>query len=232
LCLWPQKFKNASDIDSLKASVVSESAWQREYLLKIVPEDDAVILRNWITYYDSFPEGVNLRYVAIGIDLAISLSSRADYTAMVLSYNYEYNEKLKIYILAHPVNKRMSFTETIEAVKDLSVSLGKGHPTRLFIEDVGYQRTLVEELAKLGYPAEGLKVMGNDKRQRLILTSSRIKNGSILFPRKGCELLMDQLVGFGYEAHDDLADAFAILVIKVIEDSLHPPILIGRVGFH
>ena len=227
-CLWPEKFKTQAEIDYLKRSLFSEAAWQREYLLKIVPEDDAVILRDWIRYYDSFPEDKTLRYIATGIDLAISKSASADYTAMVSAYVYDYNENLKIYILAHPVNKRMSFPETVEATKELSVSLGRGHHTRLYIEDVGYQRALVEELAKLGYPAEGVKVMGSDKRQRLALTAPRIKNGSILFPKKGCEQLIGQLVGFGYESHDDLSDAFAILIIKIIEESLHPPIRIGR----
>jgi len=37
-----------------------------------------------------------------------------------------------------------------------------------------------------------------------------------LFPEKGCEELIDQLIGFGKEKHDDLADAFAMLVIKII----------------
>lgn len=150
---------------------------------------------------------------------------------MVSAYIYEYNENTKIYILPNPFNKRVSFPETVEAVTNLSISLGRGHPTRLFIEDVGYQRSLIEELKKLGFPAESVKVMGSDKRQRLILTTSRIKNGSILFPKKGCEDLTSQLTGFGYETHDDLADAFAILILKIIEESMYPPLLIGRAGF-
>ena len=39
-----QKFKTSLDIESLKKSVASDSAWKREYLLKIIPEDDAVYL--------------------------------------------------------------------------------------------------------------------------------------------------------------------------------------------
>jgi phage terminase large subunit-like protein len=34
-----------------------------------------------------------------------------------------------------------------------------------------------------------------------------LKNKKILFPRKGCEELLTQLTSFGYEKHDDLADA-------------------------
>jgi hypothetical protein len=34
-----------------------------------------------------------------------------------------------------------------------------------------------------------------------------IKNGTVKFPRKGCEQLITQLVGLGIEKHDDLCDA-------------------------
>jgi len=221
LPLWKEKFTGQTQIDTLKGSVGSEASWQREYLLKIVPEDEAIILREWIKYYDCLPEdNKSLSYIATGIDLAISQSESADYTAMVSAHIYGENGNFKIYILPYPVNKRMSFPETLESVKNLSLSLGEGKPTELFIEDVGYQRSLIEELFRQGYPATGVKVMGQDKKARLTLTTTLIKNGTILFPRKGCEELIEQLVGFGFEAHDDLADAFAILIIKILEISL------------
>ncbi len=99
----------------------------------------------------------------------------------------------------------------------------------LFIEEVAYQGAFIQELVKQGYPAEGVKVMGQDKRQRLTLTTHLIKSGKILFPKKGCEELISQLVGFGYEKHDDLADAFSILVLKILESSKGPPIITGGV---
>jgi len=229
-CLWSEKFPSQAAIDKLKDGIGSESSWQREYLLKIIPEDDALVLRDWITYYDVLPEDdENFRYIATGIDLAISQNEASDYTAMVSARFYRYDDNLKkIYILPHLVNKRLSFPDTVKTAKELSTSLGGGYPTKLFIEDVGYQRSLVEELARQGYPAEGVKVMGQDKRQRLTLTTHLIKSGKILFPKKGCEELISQLVGFGYEKHDDLADAFAILILKILEDNDHFQILIGR----
>ena len=35
----------------------------------------------------------------------------------------------------------------------------------------------------------------------------------------GCEELIEQLIGFGKEKHDDLADAFTILVLRIIENN-------------
>ena len=46
--------------------------------------------------------------------------------------------------------------------------------------------------------------------------SSYIEDGTVLFPRIGCEDLITQLLGFGIESHDDLVDAFTILVSKMM----------------
>lgn len=221
-CLWLEKYPNSDAIDKLKSSVPSETSWLREYLLKIVPEDDAVIQREWIKYYDECPDDLELRYIATGIDLAISEKATADYTAMVSGGNYGYEDKQKIYILPHPINKRMEFPKTIIKAMELSKELGNGQATKLFIEEVGYQGAVIQELVRRGYPAEGVKPNGQDKRARLSFTAPLIKNGTVLFPRKGCEELIGQLVGFGSEKHDDLADAFAILVLELRGDSKEP----------
>jgi phage terminase large subunit-like protein len=47
--------------------------------------------------------------------------------------------------------------------------------------------------------------------------SHLIQSGQVLFPRLGAENLILQLTGFGKESHDDLADAFAILMLKTAE---------------
>lgn len=227
-CLWSEKFPTQEDIDNLKRSIGSEASWQREYLLKIIPEDDAVVLAEWIKYYDQINEySEDFRYTAAAIDLAISESESADCTAIVAAKVYSWGQDVKIYILPNPINKRLNFPQTVEQVKMLYVYLNKGYPIKLFIEDVGYQRSLIQELKRQGYYAEGVKLLGQDKRARLALTTSLIENGNILFPRKGCKDLIVQLTGFGYEKHDDLADAFAMLVLKIIEQNRKPQVVTG-----
>jgi phage terminase large subunit-like protein len=44
-----------------------------------------------------------------------------------------------------------------------------------------------------------------------------IKSGRILFPLSGAEELISQIIHFGIEKHDDLADAFSNMVLGVIE---------------
>jgi predicted phage terminase large subunit-like protein len=229
-CLWPQKFKTGDDIEALRKSVVSSSAWRREYLLEEVYQEDAVVLKDWIKYYDDIPEEAkDLRCIEIGIDLAISLKDCADFTAMIPAKVYHFGQDIKIYILPCIVNERLNYLQTLDRIGELYNYLNMGCPVLINVEETGYQGSVVEALRKQNYPAQGVKVMGMDKRARLALTTPYIQNGNILFPKKGCEQLINQIVRFGYERHDDLVDAFTILITKIIEHNKKPPVVTGEI---
>lgn len=217
---WPQKFKTMDDIMELRTKIGNDTAWYREYLLRIISDSERLVHPEWIQYYDEIPPEMkgHFMYTATGIDLAISEKESADYTAMVSARVYGSGENLKIYILPFPINERLNFPETFERAKELSKNLGNGSYTKLFIEDVGYQQALIQHLSSNNIPAEGVKVSGQDKRSRLALITHLIKQGKVLFPdnRRAEELIM-QLTGFGIEKHDDLADAFSLLLIKILE---------------
>ena len=189
-------------------------------MLRIIPDLERVVQESWIHYYETLPDedSDTFRYTATGIDLAISESTTADFTAMVSGKIFGTGKNLCIYILPNPVNERLDFPTTLERAKLLSTTLGHGTRTRLFIESVGYQQALIQQLKTENYPAEEFQTHGQDKRARVAVTTSLIQNGRIIFPKQGAERLIQQLVGFGSERHDDLADAFAILVIKTIEE--------------
>lgn len=229
---WHAKFKNMEQIEELKKKQVSDSAWYREYLLRIISDTDRLVHPEWIHYYDELPseKNNNFRYTATGIDLAISDKDSADFTAMVSAKIFGYDDEFRAYILPHPVNERMDFPKTFDTAKNLSEALGGGDYTKLFIEDVGYQKSLVQHLEDNNIPAEGVTVGSQDKRSRLALVTHLIKQGKILFPRKGCETLILQLTSFGVEKHDDLADAFSLLAIKILEDANSKRILFAFIG--
>jgi phage terminase large subunit-like protein len=230
---WSEKFPTEESVNELKSKIGSEAAWYREFLLRIISDADRLVHPEWIQYYDTVPSEDNgeFLYTATGIDLAISQKESADYTAMVSAKVFGYNDKLEVYILPFPVNKRLSFPETYELAKDLSKELGSGQYTKLFIEEVGYQAALIHHLENNNVPAEGVKVSGQDKRSRLALVTHLIKLGKIKFPRKGAEELLMQLTGFGIEKHDDLADAFSLLLLKILEqDQGQPSVMIIDMG--
>lgn len=216
---WPGKFVNMEEVEKLKRLVGNEIAWQREYLLRIVPNELQIVHRDWIHLYDELPSEANsdYRFIAMGIDVAISQESWNDFTAMVCAMVCGYKENLKVYILPNPLNKRLDFPQTEEQIKDIAFTTGQGYLTKIFIEDVGYQKALVDDLKKVhGLQAEGVKVRNQDKSTRLTLTTPLIQSGKIMFPRLGAESLIQQLVGFGSERYDDLADAFSILIIGLM----------------
>lgn len=222
---WPGKFTSLEAIKELKQSIGNETVWQRDYLFKIIPDADSVIRPKWIHYYDKLPHSSNslFMYTATGIDLAISKKESADYTAMVSAKVYGQGDDMRIYILPNPVNERMDSPKTLKTAKELSEKLGRGQRTELFIEDVMYQRSFIQNLQKENYPAIGVPTLGQDKRARLATVAPAVENGTVLFPKQGAEILINQLIGFGVEKHNDLADAFAILVGKIIEKNEPKP---------
>lgn len=226
---WPGKFPAMEDIEKLKVTVASDVAWHREYLLRIISDADRIVHPEWIHYYEKLP--VNKpEYIATGIDLAISQKEHADYTAMVSAAVHRIDDELKIFILPNPVNKRLDFPATVETAIGLSKTLGDGTYTKLFIEEVGYQQALIQHLVDKDIPAEGVKTSGQDKRARLALVTHLIPQGKVLFPKNGAEELIGQLTNFGIENHDDLADAFALLLLKILEIGIQPEVIWAFVG--
>ncbi len=212
---WPAKFPDQESIDKERRKINDEASWQREYMLTIIPNTDRIIQKEWIPFYDVLPDkepGFIFRLAATGIDPALSQKDRADYTAMVSAKAYVYQEKLRVYILPYPVNEHLTFNGSIERAKEISNRLGGGKNTKLFIEKVAYQGSLTEVLRKQNYPAIDVPVGSADKRTRLITISPYLENGLVFFPSHGAETLISQLLGFGAERHDDLVDAFTIIV--------------------
>ncbi len=221
---WQSRFPDLEAINQLRRRVPSEVAWQREYLLRLVAEVEQVIHREWIHYYEELPpitQG-NFMYAATGVDLAISQKEASDRTAMVSARIFDNGSDMKIFILPNPINKQMTFPATTQKIKEIDKMLAPGHHNYIFIEQVAYQEAIIQQLDFEGVDVEGVKI-ATDKRSRLAVTSSFLQTGHILFPKNGCEDLITQLVGFGKERYDDLADAFSLLVSQAVLKNYHPP---------
>jgi len=227
--LWPGKFKTQGDIDFERETKAPDNVtWQREYMLKIIPEEDQVIKPDWIKYYEALPSESEYDYTGIGMDLAISQTSTADFTAMVPGRVYGHNKKdRKLYIMPNIVNKRLTSMETIEEGMLLADTQALYGQAKLFIEDVAYQRSIIEHFEGAGYDAEGVKIYGANKISRLKAASHWLESGKVLFPRQGAEDLINQLVNFGVEKYDDIADAFTILLMQVIKEHNRPEFIMG-----
>ncbi len=230
---WPGKYPDLSAIEIARRKIGNDRAWLREFMLKIVPDEDQIILPEWIRYYDNLPPEADntLRYKAAGIDLAISELTYNDCTAMLSAEVHGYGEELKVYILPNPINSHMSHLKTLEKAHELVARLGNKSNVKLFVEEIGYQGSVIEQLTKDNYKAEGVKVRGRNKRARLISVSHLIEGGKVVFPRYGSHQLLQQLLGFGSERYDDLVDALSILLEKILEHDHTPSggtIVVGK----
>jgi len=62
-----------------------------------------------------------------------------------------------------------------------------------------------------------------DKRSRLQVVAPYIKNGTVLFPRTGCEQLLGQIFNLGVDSHDDLCDSMVWLLQGLANQGLELP---------
>jgi predicted phage terminase large subunit-like protein len=215
--LWPGKYPTDADIAKVKRSIGDELAFEREYMLRIVPEHGQLITPAMIHYYDHLPTE-EPRRIGMGVDLAISERQSADCTAMVTAQVHGYGVDMKIYIHRNPINDRLSSLLTLtKARHQFAKARSSGMYLKIYVENVGYQFSMVQHLQAEGIDAEGVPVGSLDKHGRLALISYMFENGKVLFPKEGCEVLIMQLTGFGKEKHDDLVDATTIVVTKLVE---------------
>ncbi|MGB7957225.1 MAG: hypothetical protein WCF77_00055 [Minisyncoccia bacterium] len=223
---WPGKYAFNRDIAEEKRKTGSEQAFQREFMLKIIAEEDQVIVPEDIHYYDIDTELAEVAAdargtTATGIDLAISQKDAADFTAMVtgqIVYHWKGADGT-LFILPNIVNAKMSFQEAILRAKAIEAECHVGWYHHFFVEKVGYQDAYIQELSRHNMNVIPMPPAG-DKRSRFAIAATYIKNGTVRFPNEGCEDLIRQMVHFGSEAHDDLLDALVYLILGVIDEGM------------
>lgn len=216
-CLWQEKFTTPESLTELRKEVMSQKAWEREFLLRMIPDEGQIIDPLWIRHYHDIPTDMYPLGIYVGVDLAISKNTYADYTSMVPMLVCEKNKKLYLYILPKIVHKRLSFPETCADIKLLEYQLRSEYllDPLFFIENVAYQEAVVQQLKDDGVNVEGVRPQG-DKRERLSLTATPLSVGQVFFPYGKSNELEQELINFGVEKHDDLADAFSLAVLEIL----------------
>ncbi len=216
--IWPGKFPDKKSLLQEEKRVLNPQAWSREYLLKIIPEDGQIIELEWIQYYNTMPSLKSDDYVGtiIAIDPASSLKPTADYTAMIAVSVFDKGKDRKIYIHRQIINERITPLTTAKKAKDLLNTFAVVHSTKLIVEGNCYQVSLAGVLGQEGMIVD-VVYSRFSKKDRLMAISSPIESGRVLFPLKGAEKLVDQLVNFGSSRHDDLADALAMAIQATVE---------------
>ena len=220
-CVWPALFPTVESLQN-KRKEMGTIAWMREMMLKVVPDSGQEILPTDITYYKEIPKDAGRGIRGHGMDLAISKKSTADCTAIISGdVMYPQGSKAKIFILPNIVNARLDFNEMLFNADKLRQENGQH---LFFVEAVNYQKAAIEELERRGFNVEALLPMA-DKRARLRVAATHIRNGTVVFPITGCESLLQQLFGFGKDSHDDMVDSLVYLILGIMKDGIEQKVV-------
>ena len=223
---WTAKYPNQEAINN-KRKEVGATTFAREYLLKVVAEDDQVVKDTDLHYYplevlskvnERGESPIKILNAGVGVDLAISEDQKADNTAFVGGYKVVWTlskdkTKFNVLVLPNPTVKRLDFFATQNKALEIADSMPFG--TKFYVEDNQYQKAAVQSLKRKGIPAIGIRSIV-DKKARLETISPFIKDGTVLFPEKGCEDLINSLVNFGVEEHDDDVDALVNMLFGLL----------------
>jgi phage terminase large subunit-like protein len=218
---WPEKFPTPEAIEQEKRKH-TELAWKQEYLLLPVTDSEPVVRKEWLKFYRDLPKFDGHpahRLRLISVDPAISEKSTADCTAIVTADVYGYGNDRKIYIRRNPVNKRgLSVGETAKLVKQLyDEAASVGNRCEVVVETVGLQSMYLETFESVNLPRVHAFRPDTDKRQRLALAGFWAQAGQVYIPEdEEHGMLLHQILNFG-AGHDDLADAFSMLILKLTE---------------
>lgn len=176
------------------------SAWvAQEYECQFIAAGATRIQRAWLRYSDHIPS--NLK-IALGIDLAISEKETADYTAgTVLGRDSTGN----LYVL-DVQRLRGSFSQQIDFIKQLAA---KWKPAVVGIEDVAYQKALIQQLAaQTSLNVRGIKPI-SDKVSRFAPLEARYELSQVYHHRGLPPEFESELLSFPIGAHDDMVDSLA-----------------------
>lgn len=217
---YTNPFLDSAEIDAMKVDMPS-IVFRREVMAEFVSTAGARIRREWLTdrYLDNLTEDdLKGMWVSIGIDLAISTKTTADYTSYAVLAR-----DVNGYVYVLDVQRaRLTFKQQIDFLKQ---ALARWNPQTVGVESVGYQEAMVEELS-LGTNFTVLPVkVTKDKVTRFAAMEARYERREVYHLRGIPPEFESELFGFPNSEHDDQIDAiscaWAVLGIPTaIEDQI------------
>jgi predicted phage terminase large subunit-like protein len=196
---WTNPFLSPSEIEDARLDLPSVT-FRTEYGAEFVSEDGAKIKEQWLQTTQAIPpSGLD---IAIGVDLAISLSQDADYTAVVALGR---SKDGRLYVLGAS-RGRMPFDEILRFIK----SFAERYKARIVgVENVQFQAAVVQELLRnTSLPVVGIRA-DKDKLTRFLPVAARYEQRLIYHAQNLPNEFLDELLSFPEVKHDDFVDALS-----------------------
>jgi predicted phage terminase large subunit-like protein len=202
-------FIAADEIDAARTELPS-TVFAQEYLAEFIDVQGALIKREMITYMDSssVPSGLK---IGMGVDLAISKSETADYSAIaVIGYDKDSGRR---YVLDIWRGKE-GFHEIVQMIVSMAA---KWNPQRINIEAVQYQVAVVQELLrKTSLPVRAVKPE-RDKVTRFQGLHARYEQLLVSHVRGLTPEFERELLSFPEGDHDDMVDALVYAELAAVK---------------
>ena len=219
--LWPERF---GDYSSLRYQV-GESIYQTQYLQRPIASDKTVIKPNMIDEYDKteVPDIMDADIVYASHDFPVKDKDTSDYLGSILAYRV--NSTLYI---TDCLEKRMAFVKSVEYVRQLDTV----YPGCIqIIEDKANGSPILQQLQDEVAGMQPYQPGTASKFQRLESASLYMISHNVVFVRTvwnkflnkwelsdSLQNLKKHLLDFPFVEHDDIVDAFSMLVLFVFMD--------------
>lgn len=196
--LWQSRFS----IEWLNAERLKKGSaiFECQYMNRVELLAGRVFHQSLIRFFEKAPD--SFERVVCGVDPAISLATEADRFAVCVCAK----SKNEIFVLDAQA-KHLGFREQVNFLVQIQ---NKYKPDIFGIEDVAYQRALVEEARRAGLKVKPIK-RDRSKLDRIIALSARFEAGNIFLAPNLAEL-EEELLLFPEGEHDDLLDALEICI--------------------
>lgn len=196
---YTNPYLDPAEIDRAKYDLPS-IVFRREFMAEFVSSAGARVQRNWIKYEDAPPSGLK---VVLGVDLAISAKTTADFTACV-ALGQDKTGNLHVLDVQRT---RATFAEQLDFI---SAFADKWRPSVIGVEDVAYQKAMVQQLSlATKYTVKGIKP-DKDKVSRFAPIEARYEHGQVYHLRGLSPTFETELLSFPVSEHDDQCDAMSI----------------------
>jgi predicted phage terminase large subunit-like protein len=187
--------------------MLPELVFAQEYLAKFVDFGGTAIKRAWLKNGDVFARWpLDQLRIGMGVDLAISLKTSADYSALVV---VALDPEGGIWVV-FARRERMTFHQTMQAIVETA---RRWHVQRTLVEQVQYQAAVVQELLR----TTDLNVQGfipdKDKLTRFQPLQTRYEQGLVTHAFTLPPTFEAELLGFPPQTqaeHDDQVDALGL----------------------
>ena len=204
--LWPQRYPSQT-LEEIR-STIGERDFLALYQQRPTAREGTLFKRDWIGRQKAPAAGMR---IGMGVDLALSTRTSADYTAAVVVGRDEFG---KLYVL-DAVRERVDFPGALALIRNMA---DKWRPERINIEQVAYQAVVVQELLRsTTLPIRGVRP-DRDKVTRAQPLALRYEQG-LVHHQQLPSWFEDELLAFPYGAHDDAVDALDYAWMAVMRDA-------------